>query len=67
MRGHVTALHAFYGNALGLRIARKHVGWYARQLPGGAALRALFNAIDSAPAQLAFLDRSSEVLDREAA
>ena len=25
---HVTALHEFYGEFMGVRIARKHVGWY---------------------------------------
>ncbi len=27
---HLTALHAFYGDVMGVRIARKHVGWYSR-------------------------------------
>ena len=61
MREHVADLHRFYGAAAGLRIARKHVGWYARHLPQGAALRALFNAIDNAEAQLAFLDRQKRL------
>jgi tRNA-dihydrouridine synthase B len=25
---HLAALHAFYGDVMGVRIARKHVGWY---------------------------------------
>lgn len=25
---HVAALHAFYGETMGVRIARKHIGWY---------------------------------------
>ncbi|MEE4330983.1 MAG: tRNA dihydrouridine synthase DusB, partial [Wenzhouxiangella sp.] len=28
--GHLRALHAFYGEIAGVRIARKHLGWYAR-------------------------------------
>jgi tRNA-dihydrouridine synthase B len=67
MRDHVQALHAFYGQALGLRIARKHIGWYARWLPHGQSLRALFNAIDNAEAQLAFLDRDKQLQHGEAA
>ena len=31
MLGHVTALHGFYGEYLGPRIARKHVGWYLKE------------------------------------
>lgn len=28
LAGHVAALHAFYGDTMGVRIARKHIGWY---------------------------------------
>ena len=31
---HVQALHEFYGEVMGVRIARKHVGWYLATLPG---------------------------------
>ena len=65
MRAHVAALHDFYGAGAGLRIARKHVGWYARQLPQGSALRAIFNAIEEAEAQLAFLDRQQRLEDEQ--
>jgi len=65
MRAHVAALHDFYGAGAGLRIARKHVGWYARQLPQGPALRAIFNAIEEAGAQLAFLDRQQRLEDEQ--
>ena len=65
MRAHVAALHDFYGAGAGLRIARKHVGWYARQLPQGPALRAIFNAIEEAEAQLAFLDRQQRLEDEQ--
>lgn len=30
---HVGALHAFYGPVAGVRIARKHIGWYTRHWP----------------------------------
>ncbi len=33
MLEHVQELHAFYGEHQGLRIARKHVGWYLKHLP----------------------------------
>lgn len=65
MRAHVAALHDFYGAGAGLRIARKHVGWYARQLPQGPALRAIFNTIEEAGAQLAFLDRQQRLEDEQ--
>jgi tRNA-dihydrouridine synthase B len=28
LTGHISALHAFYGDYMGVRIARKHLGWY---------------------------------------
>jgi tRNA-dihydrouridine synthase B len=50
---HVQGLYAFYGEAAGVRIARKHLGWYAKTRPAGAEFRARVNAADSATAQLA--------------
>ena len=50
--GHLEALHAFYGEASGVRIARKHLGWYAKDRPENAAFRAVVNRADSARAQL---------------
>ncbi|MBO9873552.1 MULTISPECIES: tRNA dihydrouridine synthase DusB [Xanthomonas] len=51
--GHLQALHAFYGEAQGVRIARKHLGWYAKDRPENAAFRAVVNRAESAQAQLA--------------
>ncbi len=51
--GHLHALHAFYGEAAGVRIARKHLGWYAKDRPENAAFRNVVNRADSAQAQLA--------------
>jgi tRNA-dihydrouridine synthase B len=39
VREHLEGLYALYGEAQGLRVARKHLGWYARSLPGGEAFR----------------------------
>ena len=50
--GHLVHLHAFYGEAAGVRIARKHLGWYAKDRPENAAFRAVVNRADSAEAQL---------------
>ncbi|MGN6313101.1 MAG: tRNA dihydrouridine synthase DusB [Rhodanobacteraceae bacterium] len=30
--GHLHALYAFYGEAMGVRIARKHLGWYLKSI-----------------------------------
>ena len=50
---HLAALHAFYGDLMGVRIARKHVGWYLATLPGAREFRAQFNRLDSTDAQCA--------------
>jgi tRNA-dihydrouridine synthase B len=50
---HLSALHAFYGDEMGVRIARKHVGWYLATLPGAREFRAQFNRLDSTHAQCA--------------
>lgn len=50
---HLAALHAFYGDVMGVRIARKHVGWYLATLPGAREFRALFNQLDDKHAQCA--------------
>lgn len=49
--GHLGALHQLYGEDAGVRIARKHLGWYTQSLPGGETFRQGFNRLDSAAAQ----------------
>jgi tRNA-dihydrouridine synthase B len=49
--GHLEALHAFYGELSGVRIARKHLGWYAKDRPENAAFRAVVNRAETAEAQ----------------
>ncbi|PKM22689.1 MAG: tRNA dihydrouridine synthase DusB [Gammaproteobacteria bacterium HGW-Gammaproteobacteria-14] len=48
---HLLALHAFYGVESGVRIARKHLGWYSTNLPQGEIFRQQFNQLDNAGAQ----------------
>ena len=50
--GHLEALHAFYGEEMGVRIARKHLGWYAKDRPENAAFRSVVNRAQTADAQL---------------
>ncbi len=50
---HITELHHFYGDHMGTRIARKHVGWYLKSHKDGNEFRATFNKIESAQQQLA--------------
>jgi tRNA-dihydrouridine synthase B len=40
---HYEAMLLHYGVAVGMRIARKHLGWYSKGLPGSAEFRAAVN------------------------
>jgi len=50
---HLHALHAFYGEEQGVRIARKHLGWYAKDRAENAAFRAVVNRAQTAHEQIA--------------
>ena len=55
--GHLEHLHAFYGDHQGVRIARKHLGWYAKDRPEHtdeqrAAFKSVVNRAETANAQL---------------
>ena len=50
--GHLEHLHAFYGETAGVRIARKHLGWYAKDRPENARFRAVVNRAETAAEQL---------------
>ena len=45
---HYEDLLAHHGIQRGVRVARKHIGWYSRGLPGSAEFRGRINAIDDA-------------------
>ena len=49
---HLQALHHFYGEQAGVRIARKHLGWYAKDRPENTTFRAVVNRADSAAEQI---------------
>jgi tRNA-dihydrouridine synthase B len=50
--GHLGSLHAFYGEEAGVRIARKHLGWYAKDRPENHAFRAVVNRAQTAADQV---------------
>jgi len=53
---HVQALHVFYGDVMGPRIARKHVGWYLQEQDKLGNFKRNFNAIENAHEQLNVLE-----------
>ncbi len=60
MDEHLQAHYAFYGEYLGVRTARKHIGWYVRDLLGGEQFRQQMNLLESTEAQLEAVDNFFE-------
>jgi len=52
MHGHLLEHYAFYGEYIGLRSARKHIGWYCKGLRNSHQFRARLNTIESCQEQL---------------
>ncbi|MGZ3236394.1 MAG: tRNA dihydrouridine synthase DusB [Burkholderiaceae bacterium] len=52
MEEHLLAHYAFYGDYLGVRTARKHIGWYVRDLIGGEEFRQRMNLLENCEEQL---------------
>ena len=45
---HYRAILDYFGDHAGVRLARKHVSWYSRGLPGSAEFRAAMNRLPDA-------------------
>jgi len=61
MDEHLRAHYAFYSDYLGVRTARKHIGWYVRDLIGGEDFRRGMNHIEDCDAQRAAVDAFFEL------
>ena len=59
---HLNDLYAFYGMERGVRVARKHIGWYTRGLRNSAVFRARMNTIETAAGQLEAVQQFFEEL-----
>ena len=61
---HLRALHAFYGDVTGVRVARKHLSWYCRAYPHSERFWREVNRVDCARWQLQltreFFDRMTD-------
>ena len=49
---HLLDHYSLYGEFTGVRSARKHIGWYVKNLPGGEAFRTQMNELQDCEAQL---------------
>jgi tRNA-dihydrouridine synthase B len=53
---HLVNLHQFYGEIMGVRIARKHVSWYLQTHDKEGQFRRVFNALETAQEQVSALN-----------
>jgi tRNA-dihydrouridine synthase B len=53
---HLTGLYELYGEHTGVRVARKHVGWYSRYLENGEVLRSRVNKTESIERQMLVIE-----------
>jgi tRNA-dihydrouridine synthase B len=49
---HLYNLYDFYGEYMGVRIARKHISWYSKGHPHGAIFRQMVNQVETVEVQL---------------
>jgi tRNA-dihydrouridine synthase B len=56
LSGHYHAILDHFGEHAGVRLARKHVSWYSRGLPGSAEFRAAMNRLPDAASVLQLID-----------
>ena len=64
---HLESLYEFYGEETGIRVARKHLGWYFGKLQDAPDVRRELMAAESSSAQFALTKESLErLLDAEA-
>jgi len=65
---HLQDHYTLYGEFLGVRTARKHIGWYLRSLPGGEEFCARMNTLEDCQLQYVsvadFFDRLNQRMDR---
>ena len=66
VRDHVIAMLAHYGEPAGVRIARKHVGWYSKGFYDSADFRVLSNQAEDGPAMLNLIERFYTLWDKRA-
>ena len=54
--GHLENLYEFYGEHLGVRVARKHISWYSKGCVGGGAFRHAINQVETTASQRAMIE-----------
>jgi tRNA-dihydrouridine synthase B len=64
---HLDLLYSYYGNSIGVKIARKHIGWYFEQLGGLPDIqKSLINQAIKAEEQLALVNHAFDFISSKA-
>jgi len=63
MNDHLEQLYDFYGEYIGIRVARKHISWYSKGQPGGASFRQAVNKAETAEQQMSMINEFFDDLD----
>lgn len=66
MLDHLVELHRFYGETRGVKVARKHLTWYCRNLPNSADFRDQVVRAQTASNQIALVEEFFLALERDA-
>jgi tRNA-dihydrouridine synthase B len=67
MLGHLRDLYEFYGHEPGVRIARKHIGWYCTGRPHAQAFRDSVMQVNAAAEQFELVRNYFDALEATAA
>ena len=63
MIDHLIQLYDFYGEYIGLRVARKHISWYSKGQPGGASFRQAVNRTETVEQQMSTINEFFDGLE----
>jgi tRNA-dihydrouridine synthase B len=62
---HLQTLYDFYGDFMGVRMARKHIAWYSKGLRNGNLFRQQMNTFETADQQLEFTQQFFEEIEQQ--
>jgi len=65
LQNHIAELHEFYDEYVGVRVARKHIGWAAKEIPGAADFRARIYQVEECSRQLEMIGEFFDELTQQ--
>lgn len=63
LNDHLIQLYSFYGDRVGVRVARKHISWYSKGQSGGAAFRQAVNKAETVEQQMSMINDFFDTLE----